>query len=370
MKILFTISSLNAGGAERVLSTLANYWSHNGHTVIVIKMDDKDSFYNIDSRITLISLGMFKKNLQVSKKIIHNIVIVKTLAYHIKKHCPDIVISFMDRANIYTTLASISTNRKTIISERTNCNGLSSKLWRFLRRIVYPYANGLVVLSDFDFKHYHYVSNKRIIYNPVRTRTNTKTANIVNIAKKEKIIMAVGRLEKVRCFDILLYSIFFINKKFLRGWKVLIVGDGNEKNYLNQLLQKLSLHDIVQLIGTIKDIERYYSKASIYVSTSRSEGFPNALAEAMSYGCACVATDCLTGPSELIEDRVNGFLTEVNNIFDIRNKLELLLVNERLRKSLGYAAIESVKKYNLESIAKEWEDFIALTISKSKKNKC
>jgi Glycosyl transferases group 1. len=75
--------------------------------------------------------------------------------------------------------------------------------------------------------------------------------------------MAVGRLEKVRCFDTLLYSIFFINKEFLRGWKVLIVGDGNEKNYLNQLLQKLSLHDIVQLIGTIKDIERYYSKASI-----------------------------------------------------------------------------------------------------------
>jgi len=125
-----------------------------------------------------------------------------------------------------------------------------------------------------------------------------------------------------------------------------------------KLSKKLRLDRIVSFEGRKKEVVNYYRKASIFISTSRAEGFPNALLEAMSMGCACVATDCLTGPSEMIENCKNGFLVEVDNVENIKEKLELLLKNESLRNEFSTRAIEKSKKYDIDSIISKWEVYI------------
>jgi len=358
MKILFTISSLNSGGAERVLTTLANDLCEK-HEVIIVKSDDDESFYSLNDKVVLESLCMNKINSSIIKKLSHNFNIVKVMRKSIKKYQPDVVISFMDRTNIYTILATRFLDTKLIISERINYEYLKSKSWRFIRRLVYPYTDGMVVLSKYDYEKYNYVKDKQIIFNPLFIE-NSK----INLTQKENIILSVGRLVDDKGFDIFLNALSLIDAKLLESWKILIVGGGEKKEYLQRLSKKLGLDKKVEFLGKRKDIEELYKKTSIFVSTSRAEGFPNALSEALSFGCACVATDCLTGPSELIEDDRNGFLVEVDAIQEIKDRLEVLLKDEKLRNDFANEGVNMSKKYSVENIVAEWERYFEKFISK------
>lgn len=352
MKILFTISSLRSGGAERVLSTLANSLSDK-HTVVIVKSDNKDPFYEIDENITIDSLDLYKSSKNVIKKALHNLTVLSSIRNSIKEHNPDIVISFMTRTNIYVLLSTMFLNKKIIISERTNYDAIKSKLWKFLRDSIYPLSNGMVVLSQYDYDKYHFVKNKKIIFNPLFV-DNTKTEN----RAKEKVILAVGSLFEGKAFDILIESLSKIDKQLLSEWKVYIIGEGDKKEELENLIKSLNLDQTVILLGLKKNIEEYYKEASIFVSTSRIEGFPNALSEALSFGCASVATDCITGPSELVDNEKNGFLVKVDDVDMISKKLKLLMQNETLREEFSKKSIELSKKYKSENIVKEWEEYI------------
>lgn len=293
------------------------------------------------------------------KKLLHNFNIVKVMRKSIKNYQPDIVISFMDRTNIYTILATRFLDTKLIISERINYEHLKSKPWRFLRRLIYPFTDGMVVLSKYDFDKYSYVKDKQIIFNPLFIE-NSK----INLTQKENIILSVGRLVDDKGFDIFLNVLSLIDAKLLESWKILIVGGGEKKEYLQRLSKKLGLDKKVEFLGKRKDIEELYKRSSIFASTSRAEGFPNALSEALSFGCACVATDCLTGPSELIEDERNGFLVEVDAIQEIKDRLEVLLKDEKLRSDFANEGVKMSKEYSVENIVAEWERYFEELISK------
>lgn len=351
MKILFTITSLNSG-AERVLTTLANVLCER-HEVIIIKSDDDEPFYSLDDKVVLESLCMNKINSSIIKKLSHNFNIVKVMRKSIRKHKPDIVISFMDGTNIYTILATRFLDTKLIISERINYEYLKSKPWRIIRRLVYPFTDGMVVLSKYDFDKYSYVNDKKIIFNPLFVG-NSK----IDLTQKENIILSVGRLVDDKGFDLLLNALSLIDTKLLNNWKVLIVGDGVRKEDLVRLSKNLGLDEKVEFLGKRKDIEELYKRSSIFVSTSRAEGFPNALSEALSFGCACVATDCLTGPSELIEDGRNGILVEVDDKHEVVKKLSLLIEEEALRDEISNNAKASSKRYELNSIVNKWEEYL------------
>lgn len=358
MKILFTISSLNIGGAERVLTTLANTLCQK-HEVIIVKSDDDESFYSLDDKVILESLSMNKANTSMIKKLLHNFNIVKVMRKSIKNYQPDIVISFMDRTNIYTILATRFLGTKLIISERTNYEHLKSKSWRFLRRMIYPFTDGMVVLSQYDYDKYTYVKNKKIIFNPLFIKNES-----IELDKKENIILSVGRLVDEKGFNVLLNALSLIDTNLLENWEVLIVGSGEKREDLEKLSKNLGLDEKVKFLGKRKDIEELYKRSSIFASTSRAEGFPNALSEALSFGCACVATDCLTGPSELIEDYKNGFLVEVDAIQEIKDRLEVLLIDEKLRSDFANEGVNISKKYSIENIVSDWERYFEKFISK------
>jgi GalNAc-alpha-(1->4)-GalNAc-alpha-(1->3)-diNAcBac-PP-undecaprenol alpha-1,4-N-acetyl-D-galactosaminyltransferase len=350
MKILLVCSSLTSGGAERVLSTLANFWDSQGWEIDVFIISKENSFYQLNNTITLTSSKRYYQSgtLNFFRQLYD-------IRQCVKQSHPDVVISFLNIMNIATLLATIGLKTPIIISERNNHDSLKSKFWNTLRHLTYPLTQGMVVLSQYDFNQYHKINDKVIIFNPL----DIKTLQKVSLEKKEKSIIAVGSLHPQKGFDLLIQALAPIKTQLLKhGWRVEIIGKGQERNRLLSMIEAHQLQNLVHLIGEKKNIFDYYQKASIFILSSRYEGFPNVLNEAMAHGCASVAFDCKTGPSEMIQHQINGLLTPAQNI-DILGKNILKLVKEKaLRQKFFYASIKIREKNSLPKISQEWKNYI------------
>ena len=341
-KIGFVISSLSSGGAERVLVNLANYLS-NYYEITIYTFSNEDSFYKLDEKVKHIKLNLAKKSNNKIESIVNIFKRIKKLKKVFKNE--DLIISFMTHTNILSIVASKLLNKKIIISERIEYNFYGKKI-NFLKRVFYPFANYLVVLTDRDKKNYKYLKNIEVIPNPI----NMLECN----GKKENIILAVGRLNKQKGFDTLIE----VYSKIDTNYPLYIVGEGKERKNLENLIKKFNLEKKVFLVGRSKEIHKWYEKASIFVLSSRKEGFPNVLIEAMSCGCACIAFDCPTGPGEIIENYKNGILVENQNKEELKKAIELLINDKNLREKLLKEAVKVREKYSIEKIGERWKNII------------
>ena len=331
MKLLFVITSLENGGAERVCASLANYFSTE-HEVEILYFSG-EIFYKINSKV---KLNKFTRNSRIPR------LAAKLLA--IRKHAKDAdcVISFMDSTNILSIIATAFLGRKLIISEHSAHDFVGLK-WRVLRRIFYPFASALTVLNRSDFNYYSFVKNKTIIYNPSIFKPSFG-------GQKEKLIIFVGRLEPVKGCDIFLRALALLR---LDDFKLLVLGAGSQKKSLQSLSAKLGLKNL-EFLGAISDIQNYYKKAKIIVSSSRFEGLGNALIESAFFDCIRVATPT-AGAMELLEDGKNGFISSdfseqalAKAILKAINADESVLENTRAQ----------CEKFSLENIAREWWELI------------
>ena len=346
MKILFIINSLGSGGAERVLSILANNLSKK-HNITVVLLSNDAIFYELDNNIKIVRADLYKQTNSIIDKLLSNFNRIEKLKNIFQKENPDIIISFTTSVNILSTISAKLSKKKIIISERINYEFLSSKVWRFLRIIIYRFADALVVQSQYDKDKYSFHKKNKVILNPLKIKK-------IEQNKREKIILAVGRLDLQKGFDRLIESFSLLET----DWQLFIAGDGEEKGNLQSLIEKLNLKEKVFLIGRKKDIENYYAKASIFALSSKMEGFPNVLVEAMAYGCAVVAFDCLTGPRDIIEDNKNGFLVKNGDIKMFANKLDTLISDKKNRESFSKEAVKIIKRLDENKIVKEWEELI------------
>lgn len=356
MKIVFVISSLTSGGAERVLTTLANYWSEKGWdvTILAILSHDKN-FYKLHKNIKLISLDMRYKN-----SLLNTLWYLYGIRKIVKRVNPNYVVSFISGMNIFTLISLIGLKQKIVISERNYFDVLKSKLWRRLRRITYPLTNGLVVLSEDDYNHYTYVKNKKIIFNPL------KIENLLDckFELKEKLIIAVGTLTQQKGFDRLIRSLADIE---MLDWRVEIIGEGPKREELTALIKELNLEKTIFLIGRKSNIYDYYQKASIFVLSSHWEGFPNVLSEAMAHGCSCIAFNCKTGPSSIIEHEKNGYLVEDGNTEELQSRIVEVMKSRDLRQKFFVNALTIREKLKVDIIVREWEDYL-FSLNQKKEN--
>jgi GalNAc-alpha-(1->4)-GalNAc-alpha-(1->3)-diNAcBac-PP-undecaprenol alpha-1,4-N-acetyl-D-galactosaminyltransferase len=354
MKILFTIASLQSGGAERVLSTLANYWVNKGWDITILIVSSERNFYSMDEKIKIISL---LDNYKSKKSKLQILYYIKGIRQTIKEKKPNIVISFITLMNILVLLATRGLSVPVLISERNYFDQLRKRPLKILRRFLYPKSSAMVVLSEYDYNKYNYVDNKKIIFNPL----NTENILDVNLDKKEKILIAVGSLSPQKGFSMLIKA---LSKIEFKDWKFLIIGEGSLREPLSELIKEYKLEDKIFLIGRKSNIFEYYKKASIFVLSSLYEGFPNVLAEAMAHGCASIAFDCKTGPSEMINDGVNGYLIEANNIELLSQRIESLINNKDIRKKFSEESLKIKEKLELNKITTIWEAYILETINK------
>ena len=355
-KIAFVLPALDMGGAQRVVTTLANALIDDYELYIITFINPKP-FYKLDDNITLVNcVDSIQPSSNILEAIKNNYILFKKIHAIRKKYKINLLISFLTPANILTTLVAKYNGIPVIISERNNpYSEKAPKIWEIMRAITYPKANYVVVQTE-TIKSFYAKKIKQnrleILPNPISAELTLQRNNTV---QKENLILNAGRLSDQKAQDILI-------KAFARTenthWKLVIAGEGPNRVKYDKLIKKLNLGDKVLLLGRQKDIHELYNSSKIFAFSSLYEGFPNALIEAMHFGLACVSTDCPTGPSELINDSINGYLIPMNDEKAMAEKLNVLMNDENKRKSFGDKAIKTVKKIEIKNVVVQWKALI------------
>jgi GalNAc-alpha-(1->4)-GalNAc-alpha-(1->3)-diNAcBac-PP-undecaprenol alpha-1,4-N-acetyl-D-galactosaminyltransferase len=352
-KIALVIPSIEAGGAERVAITLSQLFLDKNEVVLIVLNKTKTDYF-IDPNV---HVHFLKESYVPSSNwyiaIKNNCTFIQKIIQISRLHQIDILFSFTTTANILVLLSSFFLKTTTIISERNNPEVYElTTLRKILIRILYPFANEFVVQTAFSKSYYQKKINHKniqIIQNPIDENLILKRKEYTG---RENIILNVGRLDENKNQKLLLEAFANINNK---NWKLIFVGDGNLKIEYQNLARKLGIASKVDFIGTVNNIETFYNQAKIFVFTSQSEGFPNALLEALSFGVPSISSDCKSGPSEMIQHKENGFLFETNNQKQLEKYIRILMDDESLRQKFSSRSILSSAKYHSNDIFKQWE---------------
>ena len=349
MKILFYIGSLKKGGAERVISNLANDFVKNNEVVLITTVNKIE--YSLNRNIIYHSLE-YKKKTNIMQQL-------KNLKKLVNKENPDVIISFLTGANFRILLLRKMINIPIIISVRNDPKKEYKALQRkILSKILYPKTDGIVFQTEEAKKYFNRkIQNKSVIIpNPIKKEFFT---NEQSTSKKEKIIVSVGRLEKQKNHNLLIDAFFDISKKF-PDYKLIIYGEGSLRKQLEKKIQSLNMQDKVILPGIVDNIQDKIKQAKVFVMSSDYEGMPNALMEAMALGLIVISTDCpCGGPKFLIENNKNGFLVGVKNMKELSTAIEKALkLSEKEIKKISENARKFVSKLNEEEINKIWYEYI------------
>lgn len=351
-RIALVISSLTSGGAERVMSELANYFVNKPdveiHLIILIR---KEKFFEIDKRVKIYEPDFDYKKYS---RPIFTLKILKYLRSTLKLIRPDTCLSFSGRYNSFALIAAYGLGLKVFISDRSRPGISYGKLLDFINPILYKTATGIIAQTskakDFAYQQTHH-KNIRVINNPIRT---LKKVNV----ERQNIILNVGRFIPSKKQELLIEIFSRIKAP---EWKLQFLGDGERYEAAKKKAEKLGVADRVLFEGMQRNIDKYYFGAKIFAFTSVSEGFPNALGEATAAGLASISFDCNAGPSDLIDDGKTGFLIPMNQEEVYENRLQELIDNATKRTDFGKYAEIKAERFSLDYIANQYFDFILST---------
>lgn len=346
MKILFFVGSLYGGGMERIATSLASHFVKNNQ-VYVAHFSSKNKTYPIDPKVKTINIEP-----KGPIRIFHPWERLFNIGKTIKSVDPDIIISFSVSLNAKVIKVNKRLKKKIIVSERTTVSRWISRKAEYARKKLYPKADYVVYVTKEDYDNSPHVKNKTYIYNPLLFEP------IDTFTEREKSIVAVGGQKRwhVKGFDLLLEAWKNICHQFPE-WKLDFLGtDGDSP--IHKKVKQYHLENCVRFLGRSDEIQNVLRQKSVYVLSSRNEGFPNSLTEAMSQGCACVAFNCQTGPKEIITDGVSGLLAKNGSVDDLANKMTRLISDEELRLRLSKNAVEEVKRFDQKIILKQWEELV------------
>ena len=353
-KIVCIIPSLSLGGMEKVMSVLLNKFSKkNIELHLVLCGRNREIKYSIPKSI-IIHRPSFSYS--ETNRFIFTLKTILYLRKEIKNIKPDSILSFGEYWNSLVLLSLLNLKYLIFISDRSQPNKDLGKIQNKLRNFLYPKATGYIAqtikASEIAAKN-KWNSNITVIGNPI------KQNSIQDFGNRDNIILTVGRLIPTKHIDELIDIFRIVNAK---DWKLIIVGGNSKKlNLLEEytkLVQEKGLSDRVELVGAKSNVEEYYRKAKIFAFTSSSEGFPNVIGEAMSYGLPVIAYDCTAGPSDLIYNKKTGFLIEERDQEQYVKKLTMLIQNSDLRSMQSKKALEKIVDFDADHIAEKVFTFI------------
>lgn len=361
MKIALAIASLGPGGAERVMSLLANYWAERGDEVTLVTLESRDAdVYAVDRRVRRVALGLVSDSNGLFRALRSNWRRIRALRAAIRSSGAPVVLSFEDRTNVIVVMAALGLDVRCVVSERTDpVRHRIGAHWNLFRRLSYPFADGLVVQTAqlIPWAGRVMFGRRRVhaIPNPLRIPLNSDAKSPP--AQTQPTVVAVGRLWAEKGYDVLIKAFARIALDFPE-WTITIVGEGPERESLTALAAELSMADRVALPGWTAEPERALSQAALFVTSSRYEGFPNALLEAMATGLPVISTAC-TGSSEIIIDGRDGLLVAVDDVDALAAALRRLMGDAVLRRELGENALATSRRYQPSAIMPMWDAALA-----------
>ena len=378
MKILYIINKMtNLAGIERILTCKMNYLSEKSEFSVFLvtyeqpnqalsfQINNKITYQPIDAptpqREGLTILGWMRAYISARKVFKHE------FNHLLRNICPDIVICTGYAYPVLDIIidASRQINAKTIMESHVKGDTVSMKKYIFNHTLAFLFsfwdyyilrkikkADCVVTLTQEDKEFWRSYAKRIEVIPNILTITPKKV-----IDYRAKRIIAAGRYVHQKGFDLLLEAWYMINKN-VSDWHLYIFGNENREPY-QKIVDKYRMNDNTHLMGATKDIAEEFSKSSIFVLSSRFEGFGLVLAEAMSCGLPCVSFDCPYGPRDIITDREDGILVENSNIEALSKAIEQLMTDEDLRQSMGEKALINVARYDSSNIMNRWEELFS-----------
>ena len=367
MKIFLVCNSLGGGGAERVHVNLANGFAQRGHEVYLVADTNMEASYPVDEKVNVLPLCPKSDN-----KLVKWGKAISWLRKNIKQYRSDVVIGNMDLCSVISRLASLGLSVPVIFSNHHALESQAYKIHkkekivdRLLPRLMT--ATTLLTTADKEYMvlKYHYKRNIFVMPNPL---TFTPVSNI---PPKENIILAAGRLNNWRNkgWDILISAAEKL-APLLREeeWKIQIAGGGTEgqKAFIDSLIQNAGVEDVVELLGYRTDMEHLYQRSAIYCLSSRSEGLPMVLIEAMSQGCAPVACENLGRTKEIITNESEGLLFKTADVDELVKQLSIMITDCDKRNKIQYSAVKRSEFYLIDNIVDMWENLLKNVVKNNK----
>ncbi len=359
MRLTFVISSLTCGGAEKIMSVMANHWAEKGWDVTLLTFDNGSipPFFSLRPNIFHKHLNIAVHSSNAFDRLRNSLMRIRILRKNILKNSPDVVISFIHTTNILTLIALAGTGIPVIVSER-NDPFLQNigRLGEISRKWTYPFADCVVVqtehIRDYFAKKIHF--RIRIISNPVSLPKNYDSL-IETLSLRNPSIIAIGKFHRQKGFDILLDAFSQIKDEHPK-WSLTILGDGKLRPELERQRDSLGLSDRVYLPGFVNNPLQYLQQADIFVMPSRYEGFPNALCEAMACGLPVIVSDFRSAVDILVEDGISGIIVPRENIMSLAVAMKNLIANKDRRIQLGLKAKRISERFELHNIMSQWEE--------------
>jgi glycosyltransferase involved in cell wall biosynthesis len=341
----------HGGGTERVTSVIANGLDKKGYKVYIISCQGNGKgHFPTGCEINCLSLhGEKYKNSLIRRKKSFD---------HLKRIVQEKQIDVMIAVDValYLYMYPLQKRKlcKCIAWEHFNYYIVPNKIVGFARKKAAEKADCVVVLGKNDLKnyqcHYKHINRIEYIYNPIAT----DLSHSLDISQKQ--VIAIGRLEYQKGFDELIKIWNLVESKF-PDWHLAIYGEGSLHQQLQNSIDQFKLKHI-KLQGYTNDVSKELEKSSIFVLSSRFEGFVLVLLEAQSKKLPCISFDCKEGPAEIIDDNVNGFLIPPGDIEKFANKLSILMKSEELRKSFSEKSQKDLYRFNRDNIINKWVNLI------------
>jgi glycosyltransferase involved in cell wall biosynthesis len=357
-RLTIVIHSLDGGGAERIASWMANHWvrADNHVTLITLDLPHTDR-YEVDPRVERIALGLMAVSRNALQAVVRNLMRRRKLAQAIAASQPNWVISLTDKTNVLTLLACRGVTRQVVVYELTDPRHHDiGRYWSWLRRWTYPGAYALVVQTE-SVRQWFRQWLKRVPIHIIPTGVPRQETTEPVERPPGYRILAVGRLEPVKGYDLLIEAFARI-AAIHPQWHLWIAGSGSLYAVLQREIKRRGLEKRVKLWGHVAHPEVLMQQSDLFVLSSRYEGFPTALLEAMASGLPAVSFDCQSGPADIIRQGVDGLLVPPEDVGALATAMSRLMSDEGLRQAMAERAREVATRFSQERFFERWEEVL------------
>jgi len=366
MRISLAIASMNLGGSQYAMAWLAGALAERGHAVQLCTFDapGSASFFPVSPQVRLENLGLAGNSSGLFQAVRSNFRRIQGVRRAVLAFRPDVVLSFIDQMNVLCLLA-LAGRLPVVVSERIDpARHDISRLWGLLRLLTYGWAKTVVVQTRTAAEFFPPRLQRlcHVIPNAVLPARSLSGDTPSGRRLPSPCVVGLGRLHSQKGFDLLLQA-FARARAVHPGWNLRIFGEGPQRPELEALCARLGLEPKAIFPGTEKDVDAILAQAKIFVMSSRFEGFPNALCQAMARGVAVIATNCPSGPEGIVRHGVDGLLVPPEDPETLASALETCMADAGKRAALGTRGREIMERFRPDKVLAMWEQTLQAAAS-------